>query len=64
MLGIWLWLKIKQEGYAGFGPFFRLPGIHFGTAIWVWVEMKPPGYGPQVLVLGSIYKGFILGTYF
>ena len=24
--------------------------------------MKPPGIGPQVLVLGSIYQGFILGT--
>ena len=27
----WVWLKINQEGYAGFGPCFHLPGIHFGT---------------------------------
>ena len=31
---------------------------------WVWVKLKPPGIGPQVSVLGSIYQGFILGTYF
>ena len=29
---------------------------------WVWVKIKPPGIGPQVLVLGSIYQGSILGT--
>ena len=23
----------------------------------VWVQIQPPGYGPQVLVLGSIYQG-------
>ena len=28
---IWLWLKIKQRGYAGVGPCFHLPGFHFGT---------------------------------
>ena len=28
----WVWLKINQEGQtAGFGPFFHLPGFHFGT---------------------------------
>ena len=28
---IWVRLKIKQEGYAGVGPCFHLPGFHFGT---------------------------------
>ena len=27
--------------------------------VWVWVKMKPPGIGPQVLVLGSLYQGFL-----
>ena len=28
---IWEWLKMKQQGDAGFGPCLLLPGIHFGT---------------------------------
>ena len=33
------------------------------TIMKVWVKrFIPPGYGPQVVVLGSIYQGFILGT--
>ena len=28
-----------------------------GTILFVWVKIKPPGYGPQVLVMGSIYQG-------
>ena len=32
--------------------------------IWVRAKIKPPGIGPQVLLLGSIYQGSILGAYF
>ena len=41
-------------------------GVNLKWALWMdmWVKMKPPGIGPQVLVLGSIYQGFVLGTYF
>ena len=28
------------------------------------VKIKPPGNGPEVLVIGSIYQGAILGSYF
>ena len=27
----WVWLKINNRGFAGFGPCFHLPGFHFGT---------------------------------
>ena len=48
------------------------PGMPFRDALgWCWGQNgygselnKPPGIGPQVLVLGSIYQGSILGTYF
>ena len=30
---LWVWLKIKQGGYAGFGPCFHLPGFQFGTGL-------------------------------
>ena len=29
-----------------------------------WVKMKRPGIGPQVLVIGSMYQGSVLGTRF
>ena len=29
-----VWLKIKQGGYAGFGPGVYLPGFHFGAGFW------------------------------
>ena len=28
-----MWLKIKQGGYAGFGPCFHSPGFHFGIPV-------------------------------
>ena len=35
-----------------------------GGVMWVWVKIKQPGSGPQVLVLGSIWQGSVLGTSF
>ena len=44
-------------GYAGLPPIRE-------SATWVWVKIKPPGYGPQGLVVGSIYQTSILATHF
>ena len=33
----WVWLKIKQEGTAGFSPY--LPGFHFGYLILTHSQM-------------------------
>ena len=42
----------------------RMDSLHLGRlGKYGCVKMKPPEK-PQALVLGSVYQGFILGTYF
>ena len=48
-LCIWLWLKIKQRGYAGVGPCFHFPGqpilelrVFLGPQPYVCVKTAPP----------------------
>ena len=45
--------QAKQTRHQG--PVLEI--LKFWKAMWVWVKIQPPGYGPQVLVLGSIYQG-------
>ena len=57
-----LWLQ-RRKGLP-LGNTSKSGPDHLARVIWVWVKIKPPGIGPQVLVMGSIYEGSILGAHF
>ena len=52
--------RILQEGES---PILGVP-FCLDPQKWRWVNLFSPGTGPRDLVLGSIYQGFLLGTYF
>ena len=64
---IWVRLKIKQEGYAGFGPCFHLAGFQFGTGFlslshigWMKCKHTPGGQGdvqaPSYYMKGVLWE--------